>query len=196
MDDDNDPSCLETVSVGQGEQLDPNDGIYQDSDSDTIEEENSGGACPSQTTSKPASTVYFLVGNGDLDCSEAVRSPWMVQDIDLANSTNSLYAAVGSELWDSIMTNSVQSLLAKDVILDLGEKAIQFSLMSHQDAENLVLGTVGGNIEVGKLLVALFSSGFLWGDQYYNEAELIKNLWDPLLKTYLEPIAGCKDRWL
>jgi hypothetical protein len=113
----------------------------------------------------------------------------------MKDSTSSLYAAVGSELWDSIMTNSLQSLLAKDDILDLGEKAIQFSLMSHQDAENLVLGTVGGNIEVGKLLVALFSSGFLWGDQYYNEAELIKNLWDPFLKTYLEPIAGCKDRW-
>lgn len=113
----------------------------------------------------------------------------------MKDSTSSLYATVGSELWDNITTNSLQLLLAKDVVLDLGEKAIQFSLMSHQEAEDSVLGTTGGNKEVRKLLVALFSSGFLWGDQDYNEAELIKNLWDPFLKTYLEPIAGCKGRW-
>lgn len=106
-----------------------------------------------------------------------------------------MYAAIGSELWENITTNGLQLLLAKDVVLDLGEKAIQFSLISHQDAEDSVLSTPGGNKVIRKLLVALFSTGFLWGDQDYNEAELIKNLWDPFLKTYLEPIAGCKGRW-
>jgi len=72
-----------------------------------------------------------------------------------------LYAAVGSELWDSIMTNGLQLPLAKEVALDLGEKAIQFSLISRQEAEDFVLRTAEGNKEVRKQLVALFSSGFL-----------------------------------
>lgn len=83
-DDDDDPSYPEAVSDDQGGQLDPNDGIYQDSDSDAFAEENSEDARPRQTTSKPTSTVYFLAGSGDLDCSEAVRSPWMMQGVDFA----------------------------------------------------------------------------------------------------------------
>ncbi|OAQ32432.1 hypothetical protein K457DRAFT_16439 [Linnemannia elongata AG-77] len=232
-DDDDDPSYSEAVSVDQGGQSNPNDRVYQDTDSDTFAEDYAGDAHPRQTTSKPTSTVYFLAGNGDVDCSEAARSPWMIQDDDLAgvlwdyrstvcekakrleglvgsverlainhiylferkDSTSSLYAAIGSELWENITTNGLQLLLAKDVVLDLGEKAIQFSLISHQEAEDSVLSTPGGNKVIRKLLVALFSTGFLWGDQDYNEAERIKNLWDPFLKTYLEPIAGCKGRW-
>ncbi|KAF9079724.1 hypothetical protein BGX27_006043, partial [Mortierella sp. AM989] len=57
---------------------------------------------------------------------------------EMKDSTSSLYAAVGSELWDTIMTSSLQFLLAKVVVLDLGEKAIQLSLMSHQEAEDSV----------------------------------------------------------
>lgn len=113
----------------------------------------------------------------------------------MRDSTSSLCAAVGSELWDNITSSGLRLLLDKDVLLDLGEKAIQFGLMSHQEAEDNVLGSGGGNKEVRKLLFALFSTEFLWGDQDYNEAEFIKNVWDPFLKTYLTPIAGCNDRW-
>lgn len=82
--DDDDPSYSEAVSVDQGGQSDPNDRVHQDTDSDTFAEDNTGDVRPRQTTSKPTSTVYFLAGNGDVDCSEATRSPWMIQDVDLA----------------------------------------------------------------------------------------------------------------
>ncbi|KAK3846794.1 MAG: hypothetical protein J3R72DRAFT_227082 [Linnemannia gamsii] len=67
--------------------------------------------------------------------------------------------------------------------------------MTHQEAEDSALVAVGGDKDVRKLLVALFSTGFPWGDQQYNESELIRHLWDPFLKTYLEPIADCRGRW-
>lgn len=74
----------------------------------------------------------------------------------------------------------------QDVVLDSVKK--QFN--SCKEAEGSVLGVARGNKEVRKLLVALFSS--LLGNQDYNETDPIKNLWDPFLKTYLEPIADCK----
>ncbi|KAF9079534.1 hypothetical protein BGX27_006305, partial [Mortierella sp. AM989] len=83
-DDDGDSSYPEAVSVDQGGQLDLHDGIYQDSVSDTFEEIQSEAARPRQTTSEPASTVYFLAGNGDLNCSEAVQSLWIMQGVNLA----------------------------------------------------------------------------------------------------------------
>ncbi|KAF9585076.1 hypothetical protein BGW38_003984, partial [Lunasporangiospora selenospora] len=202
-DDDNDVAYPVTAYVDQ-KGSDPNDKVSTGSDCD-ISEENYEDAGPRRATSKPAD-------NGDLDCSEAVRSSWVVRGVDLIkdlncirlptnpsisnplqldrainhiylfemrDSTSSLYAAVGSKLWEA----------ATDSLLDLGEKAIQFSLLSLQEAEDSVISNAGGNKNVRRLLTALFSSGFLWGDQYYNEAELINNLEKefPLRKNGVKP---------
>jgi len=111
------------------------------------------------------------------------------------DSKSSLFFhALGSKHWSAITKSTLRTRVTKDILFEIGMKAIEISRMIHDDAQDHVDNTAG-NKEIRRLLTSLFEDDFLWDKTDFNELELMQHMFNPFLKTFFGGMPGCKGRW-
>ena len=113
---------------------------------------------------------------------------------DQEDSKSSLFHALGANHWSTITKSTLRTRVTKDMLSEIGTKAVEISRMVHEDAQDHTDSTAG-NREIRRLLTSLFEDDFLWDRADFNELELVQHLFNPFLKTFFGGMPGCKGRW-
>ncbi|KAF9342116.1 hypothetical protein BGX26_008303, partial [Mortierella sp. AD094] len=109
------------------------------------------------------------------------------------DSKCSLFHALGAKHWSTITKSTLQTRVTKEMLSEIGMKAVEISRMIHEDAQDHVDSTAG-NKEIRRLLTSLFEDDFLWDKADFNELEQIQHLFNPFLKTFFGGMPSCKGR--
>ncbi|KAF9163140.1 hypothetical protein DFQ26_002894 [Actinomortierella ambigua] len=143
-------------------------------------------------------SVFYLTGNGSVDCSEALWTPWLVNQKDLApklvvshiylfeknDSTSSLFTVVGAQDWATVTASTMEQLMDDSTLVGLQTLSIKISHLSHPEAEERILDWTGPR-DIKKTLAGLLADDFLWSRPPFNEHELLSHIFDPLIKSFI-----------
>ncbi|KAI1313880.1 hypothetical protein EDD11_002415 [Mortierella claussenii] len=106
----------------------------------------------------------------------------------------SLFDALGAKHWSTITKSTLRTRVTKEMLSEIGMKAVEISRITPEDARTHVDSTAG-NKEIRRLLTSLFEDDFLWDKVDFNELELMQHLFNPFLKTFFGGMSNCKGQW-
>ncbi|KAF9917408.1 hypothetical protein FBU30_000769 [Linnemannia zychae] len=119
-----------------------------------------------------------------------VNNMYLFEQNDIKSSH---FHALGAKHWSVITSNTLKTKVSKELLSEIGRKAVEISRMTHEDAQYYVDHT-SGNKEFRRLLRS-FEDDFLWHKANFNELELIEQFLNPFLKTFFRRMPSYKGRW-